>query len=181
MVKTHFGNLASPLASALGPHGIKRGRIWRSKSFPSSGELSGSPGWVRRVCSDQVEPSQQHFGRESCCFSLTLVLKCWKILVFEVQIRQIQRILHGGWLWKRSLTPVTLMMSPCEKRQIAKNCISPLLKGVFSFKHLAECLAWLASVDLLLFECTKAVSSVHTLKIAALAALCLTSQLLHLQ
>lgn len=49
MAKTHFGNLASPPFCSSSPWDQTRGRIWTSKSFPSSGELSGPAEWIRRA------------------------------------------------------------------------------------------------------------------------------------
>lgn len=118
MVKTHFGNLASPPLLLWIPTGSNEGGFAEVNHFLQVMNSQGRQD-ESGVCSDQVEASQQHFGRQSCCFSLTLVLKCWKIWVFEVPIRQTHRILHGSrWRWMKSFSPVTLMMSLCEMRQI---------------------------------------------------------------
>lgn len=94
MVKTHFGNLASPPLLLRVPVGSNERGFGRVNHFlqvvNSQGRQDESD-----VC---VQIKWRHrsntFGRKSCCFSLTLVLERWKTLAFEVPIRQIHRVLH---------------------------------------------------------------------------------------
>lgn len=77
MVKTHFGNLASPPLLLWIPTGSNEGGFAEVNHFLQVVNSQGRQD-ESGVCSDQAEASQQHFGRQSCCFSLTLVLKCWE-------------------------------------------------------------------------------------------------------